>query len=456
MTENKLKIYTDGGATADSEVGYYGGWGIYIEGEGEKDSLVLYQASPHGTTNNQAEGQAFIEAAKYAITARATYVQFFIDSRYIIDGHDRYLDTWKRNFWIKADGQPVKNREMWEEIDATRDRLHNANVKYKIDWVKGHSGIVGNEIADEGATRATALAKAHDFDLKIGDPKDFLPNKEIDETAVDVMSLKEPSALLCGRRMLDVVNADQLMVGDKLAYITVNFDDKDPIKARGLGVMAGDRMDGLVVLETPDPLYTMIRAKQNAIDTAGLIKPFTMYWDKLKGTKTIKAFNALGEGNLNHVKENILLVDGSAPATHYLDPPRQARRCLEQAEIHKQMLIELQSDDCSFEVQDVTGLFFESDDKGVKTIRKDIAKVKSVKTKYQFDDRSLDIIMSFDCEVPNRNTLNKLLKQDKEVSVKLVISDKTKNTFRWYLYIETPNGRGIFCNPATNLSILPH
>ena len=93
------------------------------------------------TTNNRMELTATIEALtalKYPCS-----VDIYTDSVYVRDGVTKWLDNWKRNGWRTAGKQPVKNQDLWEQLDRVM-----AQHTITWHWVKGHSGDPGNERAD--------------------------------------------------------------------------------------------------------------------------------------------------------------------------------------------------------------------------------------------------------------------------------------------------------------------
>lgn len=104
------------------------------------------------TTNNRMELQAAI-AALQALKKPCT-VEFHTDSNYLRDGISKWLPGWKRNGWKTKSKQPVKNEDLWRQLEAAV-ALHEV----KWHWVKGHAGDVGNERCDALATAAIATIK---------------------------------------------------------------------------------------------------------------------------------------------------------------------------------------------------------------------------------------------------------------------------------------------------------
>ena len=154
-------IYTDGGCSGNPGPG---GWAFVIRlppndgaNPAERDSLspqpahgeeVLGSGGEADTTNNRMELRAVISALeeaerRLASGAPGASVLVYTDSQYVKNGIGSWIASWKRNGWRTADKKPVKNKELWEELDAVA-----ARVKPRFEWVKGHVGIEGNELCD--------------------------------------------------------------------------------------------------------------------------------------------------------------------------------------------------------------------------------------------------------------------------------------------------------------------
>ena len=98
------------------------------------------------TTNNQMELTAAIEGL--AILKEPCSVELFTDSKYVMDGINDWIHNWKRNGWKTANKKPVKRSNLWMELDKL-----NSFHDVKWYWVKGHSGDIGNDMADELANQ---------------------------------------------------------------------------------------------------------------------------------------------------------------------------------------------------------------------------------------------------------------------------------------------------------------
>jgi ribonuclease HI len=139
-TEEVVDIYTDGACKGNPGVG---GWGaLLIMG---KHNREIY-GGELVTTNNRMELMAVIRALE--ALKRRCRVRIHTDSQYVQLGISKWIHGWKKNGWRTADKKPVKNAELWQELDALAAR-------HEIEWlwVRGHAGDHGNERADELANR---------------------------------------------------------------------------------------------------------------------------------------------------------------------------------------------------------------------------------------------------------------------------------------------------------------
>ena len=139
---NAVQIYTDGACKGNPGPG---GWGVLLRSPaGEKQ---LYGGA-RVTTNNRMELMAVIEA----LTAlkRPCAVTLFLDSEYVRKGITEWISGWKARGWRTAAKQPVKNVDLWQQLDAL---VSGGGHQIDWRWVKGHSGDPGNERADQLANR---------------------------------------------------------------------------------------------------------------------------------------------------------------------------------------------------------------------------------------------------------------------------------------------------------------
>ncbi len=134
MTDT-ITIWTDGACSGNPGPG---GWGAILRGRGHEKELSGGAAA---TTNNRMELTAAIMALE--ALKQPSDVDINTDSQYVRGGVTGWIHGWKRNGWRTADKKPVKNMELWQQLDA-------ATAKHEVrwHWVKGHAGHPENERAD--------------------------------------------------------------------------------------------------------------------------------------------------------------------------------------------------------------------------------------------------------------------------------------------------------------------
>lgn len=136
-----VEIFTDGACSGNPGPG---GWGALLRAKGQEKELSGGEAE---TTNNRMELTAAIRALE-ALT-RPCAVILYTDSKYMMDGIQQWMPAWKARGWKTADKKPVKNQDLWQELDSQVQR-HSV----KFIWVKGHAGHAENERVDELARLA--------------------------------------------------------------------------------------------------------------------------------------------------------------------------------------------------------------------------------------------------------------------------------------------------------------
>ncbi len=140
MATEFVEVFSDGACKGNPGPG---GWGALLRYRGvEKE---LWGGEAH-TTNNRMELLAVIKAL--AALKRRSCVRITTDSQYVKRGITEWMGRWKRNGWKTAAGKPVKNADLWRELD-TAVTAH----RVQWQWVRGHSGHRDNERADELANR---------------------------------------------------------------------------------------------------------------------------------------------------------------------------------------------------------------------------------------------------------------------------------------------------------------
>ena len=143
----KVKAYTDGACSGNPGPG---GWGVFLVAENNAGEVIKEEAlygKNKETTNQIMELTAAIQALE-SLKRKNVDITIFTDSKYVVDGITKWIFAWINNNWKTASKKPVANRLLWEELFVL---TKNQNVEWV--WVKGHSGVLGNEKADSLAVK---------------------------------------------------------------------------------------------------------------------------------------------------------------------------------------------------------------------------------------------------------------------------------------------------------------
>ena len=142
----QVVVYTDGACEGNPGPG---GWAAVLSSGRHRKEI---SGGEPATTNNRMELRASIEAL--AVLKEPCRVELYTDSQYLRDGITRWLHGWKRNRWLTRAKQPVKNDDLWRQLDACASR-HQVSWC----WVKGHAGHEHNERCDELAVAQVSLIR---------------------------------------------------------------------------------------------------------------------------------------------------------------------------------------------------------------------------------------------------------------------------------------------------------
>ncbi len=133
-----VELFTDGACSGNPGPG---GWAFLLR-HPKSGKAVERSGGEYDTTNNRMELTAVIEGLT-ALT-RPSVVELYSDSQYVLKGLNEWMAGWKRKGWKTASKQPVKNVDLWKQLDELREG-HTIH----FHWVKGHAGHPENERVDE-------------------------------------------------------------------------------------------------------------------------------------------------------------------------------------------------------------------------------------------------------------------------------------------------------------------
>lgn len=142
MKEKTIELFTDGACKGKTKKG---GYAAYLP---HRETVIC--GTENNTTNNKMELQAVISGLK-AIEAHIERIEVYTDSQYVCNGANKWMNNWKRNGWKTREGEDVKNKELWIELQNEISQ----RKKVKFNWVKGHADNYNNNLCDAFATAVT-------------------------------------------------------------------------------------------------------------------------------------------------------------------------------------------------------------------------------------------------------------------------------------------------------------
>jgi len=150
--ETGLKIFTDGGCSGNPGPG---GWAYVMVLETFQGAKIIAQdkGMERETTNNRMEISAVIAALRALKTMDNVprHISVYTDSQYVQKGITEWIRNWKRNSWRTSGKTPVKNQDLWKELDSLSEEF-----PIKWEWIKGHAGNEYNERCDRMTQAAIA------------------------------------------------------------------------------------------------------------------------------------------------------------------------------------------------------------------------------------------------------------------------------------------------------------
>lgn len=141
LSDRTYFVYSDGACRGNPGIGAYG----YMVQNSQGEVISEGAEFDSQTTNNQMELLGAIEGVKDLVSKMDdTIIYLYSDSRYLVDGVNKWIDGWKKRGWRKADNKEPSNLALWQEVDYL-----NTNYQIHFNWVKGHAGHPQNERCDQ-------------------------------------------------------------------------------------------------------------------------------------------------------------------------------------------------------------------------------------------------------------------------------------------------------------------
>jgi len=431
----------------------------YKMGESGKPEITLthyvdaFGSVTTNATNNVAELLANLNAMKVVKDTGVKNATFIMDSQYVLQGFDKWMGDWKKNNWIKKDGQPVGNAQLWSQVYDLKTELTADGVTFKTAWVKGHSGDLGNERADELATAGKMAARNQNprESFRITDAKGFWNSKSERNRM-----LSHPNWYFAayGSKAPDAP-------GDRHTYYVGTIRDDIEL----IGKAIADASFAVLFLKERDEVLDIVKAGTEDMNVGRPQGVMVAYLDAIFKPATYEEFQSFGRDLLLKDRRNRrLMTKDKKLVLHEADPPGLSFRLMDHLGLLEDRLRDYLKADPKSHIRttDLTDLIYEQ----TETKNKVTVKLKNTITsgtrsmkvlgKYRSDkgdDKELSIVLTLAQDLPDRNTLAALAVEG--VKVSLLTWPESARAVRFAIVIESNGDVGIWAGPYSNLQMLP-
>lgn len=253
-----ITFHTDGSAIPNPGMAGYGAYGTDDQG------MEYNIHGPVGTnaSNNEAELTAVIRVIQYTMTTDILKLTIHSDSRYVVDGIGR-LKQWEKNKWTTSTGNPLANLVLWKELQTTLAEYKALSGQIDIYWIRGHSGIIENEIADRNANMGRITAS-------LGETVHTCTKQLIaDKVISDVITITSKTAIavkpnIYGKRWFFNTNQTTVIPDGRFFYTSTTYKDEKKKKNQNVGKRSPDTHYSILLTDTPIPELDSLRNKFDA------------------------------------------------------------------------------------------------------------------------------------------------------------------------------------------------
>lgn len=403
-------------------------------------------------TNNVAELTAAIKAVEFAIEQKLKSVTLFADSNYVVEGNNKYLNSWINNNWCRADGQPLRNLDLWKRWHNCVIKLNDLNIKLKVKKVRGHSGDLGNDSADIAASAACQRSLERNVmqDITISGTQGYW-NK---------MHEFHP-----------YFTHSQLYFNSNLQYhepgvYYVGEHDRDDDDLIGKEIAEGAHC--VLRMKQPDPMIEMLRQRVFK-DANGHDSVVNMKLGNLRRKLVMRALMMYGDFGYFKVPTRRLDYKSFDDEPLMLEraPTGLAFRKIDCLVFLERLLeAHMGGDDkkatiAGYKATDITDRFF---DQVTKTVKKEETVVTVMKPEFkpgvakveieaEYTEGKKDkIILYFGVDLPNRNALKRIETANPKVTlITWMPSDKV---YRYAVAVDTDEGHGVWSGMYTNMRVV--
>lgn len=413
-------------------------------------------------TNNTGELQAAIEAFRLARKCGVSRMYLLLDSEYVRKGLTSWVKQWVKNNWKTRNGEPVANQDYWQTLIAEEQACKDAGCNAELVWIKGHSGDVGNDLADTNArTGSGGVVDDH----CVSSPVEGYHNPKVDANPLFMKT----------RMLFNLGGPDhrtesgcyyyQYQLGRLQSYGNKQQDTQKERHNKTdllLGRRIADATFCVVKLAEPDDYLEALIDHHTQAHHRDIIELAVARLDNAYRPATYQRIQQLGGKALIPVMDNgSLLTPNDDLVTKTLDPPRLAMEAVDKFGQLEQRLDGVLNDTLGKDITriEITDALFGRESKGkaktkeVAVLHKHITNTTptlDIPATFKGAEITLKLVLGVD--IPQRNPLAKLAHLDTRVEV-LVIADGPVS-YSFATVFRTPFGDAIYQSPYTQF-ILP-
>lgn len=410
-----------------------------------------------GGTNNSAETTGLLTALKLINEIEPPMVQLVLDSEYALKGALLWLKEWKKNNFVKSNGEEVSNKEIWLEIDDLMQAIEEKKIKISWDWVKGHSDDIGNNKADLLSNKAMNAGLNKKFDIHV---ETSIISKYWQPTADVSPMLKEP-------RLYVLINRDLARIPESLTKGAIYHFGNVGNEKRVEGQPSADR--GYSVIHLPEPNQTIEMVKDYFKESCLTVKDLFLVRirnDYINDGKLLRDFNRTGTMFLEPIPDKQMMKDvynrgiksGIGEAIYPVESSFKLATNLERLEcLLDRFYLECNEDykgEKLLSITEITNSLFVEETAKNKTVTKFITtKDSAIKVSLDIEldgkVKRRTVPLTFSIDVPEVNTLKRMAELNPEVYV--IHWKEDKISFRYATVIKTDHGVGLWCAIYSNV-----
>ncbi len=408
--------------------------------------IEAYGSGEKMSSNNSAEMDAVCNMLELACNHNVKEIQILTDSEYVKRGIKEWRSSWEKNGYKRTDGGDIHNKEKWIEMFKLLDIMSERKVSMNIDWVKGHSDIYGNVIADRLATIGVAYT-----------------TDGIDKKEVNIISAKEYWKSIVDKHPF--INHRRIYFNSQPNFNTPgHYYQADPGKNELLvGKKLPETCYSVVRLKEPDDIIETVKTKQYAV--AGNINSVIMLkLDRLYSPDIYKCISEYGDKVLSpNVKGNlsVYFLDRK-PITVELNPVGLSLRAIEALSFLDDLLDQynciVNDPEClhsgHISVTDITNIFYEK-----QVVSKNNNEIVANKLKSTIHNgiqsmvekinipkygKTISVPLLFGMDILDRNGLKRI--ENENPRINLLTWYESENCISYCVVIETDTGVGIWSN----------